>query len=492
MTTAWSGPWGDDSIDGNPLLRCLPPEMTYAEIADWLNQAPPQTVLLTKSRVLPWLQSAFVATKLSVMIASSVLELMRQAADFQDPRVPANRARALQVGKALANPATMRPNASGILVYGITGVGKSHIFSLLLRRIPQVVDHGPNFACAMLGLRQLVHLTIYLTGDGTPKAFFIAAILQIDLILGTNYCSEVGDRDSVATMMALFMHKLVLHRVLFLVIEECQERNIAISKHSGIFESLFLGLLNFGIPTALVGNPQGVQPIFKWSQIMRRLSAGGKFRLDPALDWRSALWMRDYVPGIWTCKPMQLPDELWCAPEDIPRMLWFLTGGFPDFLVKLRSLSIKSAMDRGSLRVEKSDIDRAYASPFYEGNLKLIRAFVERDASALSSFDDVDVEHYAQLWTRDDRARLIETSESATPELSPAPTDSVASTPPPVASQPTEAGHPSVQESATRAEMTRRRPRKAARSGARNAKQFPAEDVRSAEWLLSQPREIDL
>jgi len=40
--------------------------------------------------------------------------------------------------------------------------------------------------------------------------------------------------------------------------------------------------------------------------------------------------------------------------------------------------------------------------------------------------------------------------------------------------------------------MKRRRPFKAARSGARNAKQFPAEDVRSPEWLHSQAKEIDL
>lgn len=473
----------------NPLTAALPPEMAIAELAEWLDYSPPCPEGLTAAGVLPWLQSAMVATPMTVQIAASALELMRQAADFQDLRNVANRSRALNVKIILTTPRMMRPNSSGMTVCGITGVGKSHIFTRLLERIPQVVVHGPNSDCEMYELRQLVHLTIFLSGDGSPKAFFYSAIQQIDLALGTDYSSEMKDGQSVAKMLAFFMHKLVLHRVLFLVIEEAQQRNVDLSKHKGTFESLLLGLLNFGIPTAVVGNPAGVKPLLRWSQIGRRLRAGGEFRLEPALSWQEGLWRMDYVPAIWSMNSLPMPDEDWCPPEALAETLWNLTGGFPDHLVNLRALCIKGAMERGSPRVEQIDIEGALSSALYRGCMPLVNAFVNRDASLLDEqFEDVDVEHYRKLWA--EAPPLRGASELHAENGSSVKVGGGDDQGEPMAPQPdatTRSKNSVKNQSRKRAKRTNG---PSAHSGSGGGAPN-ADDVRSAEWLAKQPKLVD-
>lgn len=390
--------------EGNILFRGLPPDMNFVELGQWLERSP---------RPGPWrpyeakleIESIFVASHSVVEIAAGVLDMMCAAAVAQDPRVLENRLRVTRVAEVLEAPASPMPGdpyeglVMGMCVKGITGVGKSRIFKRLLGSIAQVVEHENDAASHTLYLSQVTHLTIHLSGDGSPVAFLTGALASLDKVLGTTYLEDaLKRRASVNTLLLIFMSKLVLHRVLLLVVEEAQQRNLDFTRYKAAFQSLFLHALNFGIPVVLVGNPAGINPLLESSQVRRRLTAGGDYRLDPVFDWRDAEWRLDIVPAIWGASPFSEPDAVWCSYDDLCQFLWDETGGFKSHLASLRTVALKIALRAGSCRVETGHVNRALLHPEFIGCRPLAQAFATRDVPSLHKFADADAAYYQEVW----------------------------------------------------------------------------------------------
>lgn len=390
-------------LSSNILLRALPPEMNYVELSQWLERLP---------KPGPWeahevrheIESVFVATQSAIDIAAGLLDMMRLAAAVQDPRVRENRLRVTRVVDALRRDRSMwEPGpdtclAIGMCVIGLTGVGKSRSVSRVLNSIPQVVEHEEDAASLTVYLKQVVHLTVHMSGDGTPAAFFIGALMALDSALGTTYWEDAKKgRLGVNSLMVIFMSKLMLHRVLLLVVEEAQERNLDGTRYQALFRGLFLQLLNCGIPVVLIGNPSGIKPLLSSSQLRRRLTQGGEHRLHPVLQWQSPEWRLDLVPTIWMASPFAEPDEVWCTDDELCEYLWRSTGGFKSHLASWRVVAVKIALREGSHRVERSHITRALIHPEYLGNRPLSEAFAERNVTKLREFTDTDAEEYADI-----------------------------------------------------------------------------------------------
>jgi hypothetical protein len=286
-------------------------------------------------------------------------------------------------------------------INGDTGVGKSHPTQHLLQRIPQVVEHGPIPQAEILGLQQLVHLTIQLSGDATSNAFFFNGVLAIDAALGTEYSKspEAMGRSSKNTAMSYFIHLLKLHRLLLLVIEEGQERNLGHKGFQRILDGLVLQLMNYGIPIVLIGNPAGIDVLMSQSQAVRRLCSNGTYRIDPVLSWTDPIWVDEYMTGIWKPTPLSELDECWCSEDDLSRLVWQATAGFPGLMANLREIAICNAMERDGYRVEKQDLRAALESESYAGGRYIAEPWVKRDAALLSSrFRDTDCSYYSERW----------------------------------------------------------------------------------------------
>lgn len=469
----------------NPLLAALPPEMSRVEIAHWLEQ-PPSAAVPTSSLVRTWLAGIFVVTRESLEICRAILAAMRQAAHMQDPRSIHNRVRAIQVEETLAkapNAISNAATANGLCILGITGVGKSHLVKRVLSRIPQVVVHDGNVECEMLELRQLVHLTVHLSGDGSPFAFFVAALSEMDSLLGTEYLKEgLRLRSGARALMVFFMKKVVLHRVLFIAIEEAQQSNMDFSRYAGNFQSMFLQLLNFCVPICVIGNPGGIAPLFKNAQVRRRLTAAGLFRLEPAFAPTQTLWQDDYVPGIWGRSPLVADDEDWGHADTLAATLWQMTGGFPSHLAQLRCEAIREAIDSGAPRVERKHVEAAYRSAQYSGSRLLAEIFVARDAGRLlESFTDIDSSHYAWCWAALKKGSGERSSGAPEPVDG---SDKAESVPVP----------PMGDEKGSGAPPSRKTGRKQKTTAARSAESrdsFSDQDVRSVGWASKQPVAID-
>ncbi|GAB7540558.1 hypothetical protein CS8_002190 [Cupriavidus sp. 8B] len=130
------------------------------------------------------------------------------------------------------------------------------------------------------------------------------------------------------------------------------------------------------------------------TQALRRLSET-TIRIEPAdsiddEEWDSFLW------GLWACQLLPRSKRL---NKEISQEYFNATGGFIGHLVPLHALAQKLAIVAGRETITVEDIKEAASKrPLAPGMKRMIRAFVEKDASKLVGFSDVDNDYYIEKW----------------------------------------------------------------------------------------------
>jgi hypothetical protein len=195
------------------------------------------------------------------------------------------------------------------------------------------------------------------------------------------------------------------------VIEETQEVNVK-GAYGQEFVVFFLRVLNFGIPTVMIGNPRAFEEISRHTQNTARLSEAGSFDLDPVSDWTSAEWSTDLMPAIWGWNTR---PETYVSDPKIDELVWSYTGGFPGFLARLRKEALLACFHEGAGRVGRRHIHEAYWSPPMVALHETIEAFVAKDDAGLARLTDMPVDYFRQKW-HDERERAAQTDTSASSE----------------------------------------------------------------------------
>lgn len=344
------------------------------------------------------LRNAFVATDQVCNIAAAIHQMLIEGLLERHPYYePAKRAQYL-IARELSQPSDefpiLTPNPRGMILEGITKQGKTKLLERILHHYPQVIPRGLDAAAGWRSLKQLVYLVIPMPTDPTKAGFLLSAFKAIDNALGTDYADRARIRNSTLEMQLVQMLSLlVVHRCGLLVIEETQEQNQVGAARFGVgWLTVFLRVLNCGIPTVIVGNPLAFKDMEQHLQVSSRLCEEGRHTLHPTWNWTSTEWERDLVPGIWLPSLFNQPDE---AIDDLERWLWELTGGFKHLLARLRTETLIAARTRGGRRVERCDIETASQHPLIARNRDLIQAFVTRDASGLAKVMDFPLKLYS-------------------------------------------------------------------------------------------------
>jgi hypothetical protein len=189
----------------------------------------------------------------------------------------------------------------------------------------------------------------------------------------------------------------MLHRCGMLIIEEAQESNIAVNPFGEDFVRFFLRVLNYGVPTVLVGNPQAFEEhIDRHSQTKRRLSFYGSFELNAIDTFTSKTWVEDVMPLMWDWNVFEKPDEHF---EGRDEYIWRLTGGIHEMVTRLRRETLLAAIEDGKDQVSRVHIDRAYRSPAMRLMHDLILGYRDRNLTVLGRFPDQPVDYLRQKWT---------------------------------------------------------------------------------------------
>lgn len=353
----------------------------------------------------------FVPTPDAIRIADRMLRLILHSLQRRNPRIPQVQrwinSTQQWLDKSLDDIPWNPTQAVGLLIEGITGIGKSHIVDRVLHLLPQVIDHEPDGEWGMLKLKQLVWLKVHLPADHTRKGLLVAILTEMDRVLGSEYVkAHVRPSISIEVLMIKVMHLLTQHRCGALVIEEAQEQNIGSPAFSRDFMTFFLRILNWGVPVVIVGNPLAFKALKAHAQDVDRFSEGGWFTLLPG-SGPDKIWRDLWIPGLWNPTLLDQADAPFThinrfpTAEDWPSFLWQLTAGLPRQLARLRAEVMDSCLLFKDQVVTTDLVLKVFdRSPNFAVAQDRIRALADQDVAALRGFADLPVDLLRKHWAK--------------------------------------------------------------------------------------------
>lgn len=397
----------DPERQKNPLLTGLAPKVAFKEIPFVLSHNPLFNTNHSKfsnaerEELLHLHKQFFVPTTTAIEIFSALQILHREGYIQRDPNQSEKRKLLFEIaslrGQSLATIPWLQQTASGIVIKGITGLGKSTIIDRYLQLQPkQVIIHSDGVIPGFAYLTQISWLKVQMSADGSRAGFLMSILSEIDKIAGTNYFNQYqGRKITVEKLLVMVGIVLSSHYVGMLIVEEIQEHNFSRNQWSHEIATFFLRLLNFGIPVVLVGNPLGFDKLLENSQITRRLTTGGSFNFYPSLDHNDPIWRKVIVPQIWAFNVMPEKTEL---TDKLIDLLYQFTGGVMDFLLKIIVEAQRIALHLESPSIQENHLKAAYDGPIFTENRNLIRGLADKDITRLSRANDIPANEFLQIW----------------------------------------------------------------------------------------------
>jgi hypothetical protein len=387
-----------DNIDTNPLLRDLPLEIPWE---DWLTRLAfdpfkgediESMSSLYKDLLLDQYERLYVPTASIAQIAYKIHRMLVGGLIERHPYSPEQRRHMYEVCRAAEDAHFRFPETSarprGMLLKGVTKLGKSRLIERVLDQYPQVIVRGRDDRARWLEMRQLVYLVIPMPSDASKSGFLMNAFIELDKALGTSYSREATIRNAtIDIQLVKLLALLVQHRCGLLVIEEGQEyHDLTSVKFGHSYHTFFLRLLNTGIPTILIGNPRAFDELSSSSQLMGRLSNPGARELTPCLSDAHPEWVDEYVPQVWGTNLLREPDE---PIPDLARFLWQRTGGFVHYLSMLRREATRLALAMGDLRLTRAHVDKAMNSTTMQVGARIITSYWNARSGRETDYVDI-------------------------------------------------------------------------------------------------------
>ncbi|MEO3715502.1 ATP-binding protein [Roseateles flavus] len=384
------------------------------------------------------LKRIFVPAPQPARVAQRMLRALYQGLRQRNPRLETVRrdlnALAQHLGKALTDLPWFPNQAVGIVLEGITGIGKSHIADRVLSLLPQVIVHEPKGDWGMHRLKQLIWLKVPMPADHSRKGLLINCIKEIDRALGTNYeAQHVKTTVRVEFLIVTVMYILAQHRCGLLVIEESQAENLGSRVFSRDFLNYFLRILNWGIPVMLIGNPLAFEQLRLHAQDVDRFSEGGWFTMLPAFGPDAPIWRDIWMPRLWGPSLMDKPDAAFEALPSYPaitswdQLIWRFTGGLPRLVCRLRIETLDDALSNDIEVITTSVVASVFEkSPAFTASRERIKALATHDFENLWRYKDLPVSQLRMYWTPK--------AEQKTPDIATEQTTPRTPSPPPAAS----------------------------------------------------------
>lgn len=351
-----------------------------------------------------YLSGVVVPTSSMLKIGLDIHRALKTSAYQLNPLVKNNRIAYFSPSHSTSASVVTQTTHSGVVILGLTGVGKTFQLVAALSTIPQTIQRAG--LPSMSSVIQITWIRIDMSSIASIEALAEQIIQAIDDALNANdkvYDDTLAGVRSASAKMERALRLLRTHYVLIMAVDEIQEENFS-RPDSAVLRFWFIRIANQKISLIFSGNPLGFElhppkketdDIRYATQQLRRLFASNRTRLDPAESIYEPDW-KNLRSALATCHLDGSRDSF---DEELENHKLQLTGGFPDFYVALHSELERIRIVRPGCKIDKEIINQAAkASSLIQVMQPLISAFTTRDPIALRKCADVDHDYYLQKW----------------------------------------------------------------------------------------------
>lgn len=371
-----------------------------------------------------YLSGVVVPTSSVLTIGLDIHKALKTSAYQLNPFVQKNHIAYFSPAHSTSAYAVTQTTHSGVVILGLTGLGKTFLLVAVLGTIPQTIER--TGLPGLSSLTQITWIRIDMSSIASIEALAEQIIGAVDEALsasGEVYDTTLAGVRGASAKMERALRLMRTHYVLILAVDEIQANNFS-RPDSAALRFWFLRIANQKISLIFSGNPLGFElhpaktetdDVRYATQQLRRLFASNRTRLDPAESIHEPDWKK-LRSTLATCHLDGSRDSF---DEELENLKRQLTGGFPDFYVALHCELEKIRIAGSGCKIDQEMIcQAAKASSLIQVMQPLISAFTMRDPIALRKCIDVDHDYYLQKWHLSAKSAIsIQTEQSATPPV---------------------------------------------------------------------------
>nr|APR73477.1 Tn7 transposition protein TnsC [Pseudoalteromonas marina] len=323
----------------NPLIAALPSIQSVNEVAALLSKRPKfdnkEIGLKGHIRVHAisrLTRDFFVPQTTHLVLEQKFSQLIRRSYLGRNPKTATFKRKLNQMRSTIQNQDLTsyvhndaNSNASSMAISGISGAGKSTATNLILNTYDKVIYH-PDYQ-----LLQVPWIKIDCPYDGSLSEFCESFFIALDKRLNTRYRDKyTAGRPTIGKLIADVADLCLIHAVGLIVVDEFQHMNLAKSGGEEKMINFLVTLVNVvEVSIVLIGTPKALRLFSNEFRQARRASGEGSIVWDRMAFDES--W-DDFLEELFQYQWLQSSTEL---DEQITRLLYDLSQGIPDIVVKL-------------------------------------------------------------------------------------------------------------------------------------------------------------
>jgi hypothetical protein len=246
--------------------------------------------------------------------------------------------------------------ASGLVVSGKPGSGKTMIARAIQRRFPQQPAQDRRAAT-------LPVLNISMTGAREAKILYNRMLTQLGVPDAGRYAGSDRERMVLKLCKAADVRLLIVDEIQDILTSTARQQRITLDTIKFLMNELSLPILALGTAQA----PEAMQ-------VDEHLNARFTYRALPI--WSQDTYLVNFLDALERVLPLRKPSNLSSLP--ISTTLLRLTGGILDPMVRLVSYAAAHAVESGEEQVTAKGLERAYREP----PLAVVRLAAQASAEA--------------------------------------------------------------------------------------------------------------
>lgn len=299
-------------------------------------------------------------------------------------------------------------------VIGVSGVGKTRTLQRIFGMLPQVISHV-SYKDQPFNQYQVTYLKIETPFDGSVKSIIYDFLLQVDILLGTQYFNRyVNSRLSTSQLMPIMAQIAKSINLGVLMLDELQHLKGIKSSHSTQILNFFTALINtINIPLILIGTPKALDVLQSQFRQARRSTNIGNIYWD-RLE-KNGVWNL-FIEGMWHYQWTDVETRL---TDELSNVIYEESQGVTDVAIKLYMMTQLRAI-KSKKQIITPELIHNVANEDLRLIQPMIRALKNQDITGLAKYDDIRLPNIEDLIEKEkiktNEALLLNSIEKNTEE----------------------------------------------------------------------------